>query len=64
MTEKKVILKRGPVPDIKKDREVLKLKNSGLSFRQISAKTGEDLKNVWTRHQRALVSLSTGLQIK
>lgn len=54
MTEQKVKINRGPLPDVKRDREVLKLKNAGKSYRWIAKETGEDLKNVYYRHKRAL----------
>lgn len=56
MTEKKVTIKRGPVPDVKKDREVLKYRNDGKSYRWIAKETGQDVKNVYLRHKRALSS--------
>lgn len=49
-----------PIPDIKKDERVLKLRSENkLSFREIGKITGEDVKTVFRRYKRAVGKLST-----
>lgn len=58
MTDRKGLGSRGPLPDLKKDRQVLKYRKlrKPKSFRWISQEIGEDVKNVHTRYKRALAS--------
>lgn len=44
----------GKKPDIKKDNKALKLRQKGLSFRDIGKVMEENVKNVFQRYHRAL----------
>ena len=49
-----VMAKPGPYRDIKQDRKILKLRQQGLTFRQIARVMDRDVKTVFERHQKAV----------
>lgn len=49
-------MKRGPKPDIKKDKRALGLKNRGLSYREIAKVMEISVPTAYFRVKRALVS--------
>jgi hypothetical protein len=48
--------KPGPAPDHERDKRVYELRKKGLTYREISILTKENIKNVYMRYKRALVS--------
>lgn len=47
--------RKGPAPQIEKDKEVMKLRfQDGLSFRDIAKETKQDVSMVYYRYKRAL----------